>query len=208
MPIEMKTDSPKRQILHELLSNVPAFDYQKIWDSDGVFFGVDWREHDEEITKACESILKTRCLSSSYHKHDNGDFTLLIHYKNQEFVVPLTHSPEDRHITLHTLNQILMPEYEIRLLIESAGDDTLGFLPLEAKYWEQLEARYATVYEVFAKITESPNLFTQGYSYVPEPTWQELAVQDKSVAIKHYKHVYQCGLMEAKKAVEEYIEHL
>jgi hypothetical protein len=40
------------------------------------------------------------------------------------------------------LNEVLKPDYEIRLCANSLGSDTLAFLPLSAKQWMDLEDEF------------------------------------------------------------------
>ena len=55
---------------------------------------------------------------------------LFVTYGTKRVRVPLTESAEDRHITLLALNQVLSPEFEIRMLYASVGGDTGIFIPL------------------------------------------------------------------------------
>ena len=197
------------EILHRMLSNPNEFDFQEIYDSEGILFDVDWREDDVDIANYCESILNTKSLSSHYRLEEGEEVPkLFITYEGKSHEVPLIIGPEDRHITLFSLNEILKPDFEIRLLVASARDCTLGFLPLKRESWDELENKYAdSLDSCFAKIAESPILFTLGFGYTHSVTWQELAKEknEKAKAIKLYKKVNECGLMEAKKAVESFI---
>lgn len=69
--------------------------------------------------------------------------------------------PADRHITLHTLNELLKAAFEVRVCVASNGSDTLAFLPLPADDWSALERRFgAKVAKHFRRIEQRPNLFT------------------------------------------------
>lgn len=59
-----------------------------------------------------------------------------------------------------TLNEVLKPDYEIRLCKISVGSDTLEFIPLPKSLWEQLEQEYPdNVKKLFKNITPSSILF-------------------------------------------------
>lgn len=133
-------------------------------DRDSVFL-VDWREEDDAIVGYCERILKTGQLRGEIvDVDDDPGFEIYIERGPRRVKVPLVVGPEDRHITLFTLNQLLMPDYEIRVCVDSNGSDTLAFLPLSSADWSKLEARFGNVVRTrFRKIEEHPNLFTEGW---------------------------------------------
>lgn len=135
-------------------------------DKDLVFW-IDWREEDDAIPDACESILQTGSLSGELVEDDSEEgYTVYVRYGDRRVQVPLTYSEADRHITLLTLNQVLAPDYEVRFCIDSHGADTLAFVPLSCQQWAQLEQRYGEVVgRRFFKISERPNLFTDRLSF-------------------------------------------
>jgi hypothetical protein len=130
-------------------------------DQDVVFW-VDWREEDDAIVGYCEDILQTGTLAAEVLEiEEDPGFEMYLDYGDRREKVPLVGGDEDRHITIHALNQIFKPDYEIRVCIDSNGMDTLAFLPLPAADWAELEARFGDrVQARFRKIEERPNLFT------------------------------------------------
>ena len=131
-------------------------------DKTAVFW-VDWREEDEAIAGYCETILRTGALSAELVDTDDElGFALHLSYRNRRVKAPLVAGTEDRHITIHALNEILAPDYEIRVCTDSRGMDTLAFVPLAAQDWRSLEARFPEVVRRrFRKIEQRPNLFTE-----------------------------------------------
>lgn len=131
-------------------------------DDRSTCFWVDWREEDDAIARYCERILETGSLSAEFVDVDTDEGTELhIRYKGKDLKVPLTFSPQDRHITLCSLNEILHPDFEVRFFTASNGMDTLNFVPLATASWEALEKQYgAALSEHFYKILPKPNLFT------------------------------------------------
>jgi len=135
---------------------------QALFDDTETIFWVDWRHEDEGIVNDCEGVLQTGELAGELVNIDaKPGFEIYIQYKDKRLKVPLTVSGADRHITICTLNKALALEYEVRFCIDSNGSDTLAFLPLATTKWAELEERYGErVNELFYKIAEKPNLFT------------------------------------------------
>ena len=146
----------------QLLSSPSEESLQAMFDDESAVFWVDWREEDDAIPEYCEGILKTGSLSGELVEigADPG-FEIYIAYNGQRVTIPVVVGAEDRHITLHTLNQILSPDYEIRVCVDSNGSDTLAFVPLASEDWAKLESSYGTeVAKRFRRIQAKPNLFT------------------------------------------------
>src|SRR5262249_50878037 len=75
---------------------------------------------------------------------------------------PLQMDEGDRHITICTLNDMLVPKYEIRYLVFSHGSDTAGLAALAVADWQGLEkANAAAVAENFVDPRKLPNVFTE-----------------------------------------------
>lgn len=146
----------------QLMTSPSDESLQAMFDDESAIFWVDWREDDDAIPEYCESILNTGALSAECVQMDaDPGFEIYIIYKDRRIKVPLVVGPEDRHITLLTLNQVLSPKYEIRVCVDSNGSDTLAFLPLAATAWAEMESDFgAEVSKRFRRIEAKPNLFT------------------------------------------------
>lgn len=120
-------------------------------------FWVDWREEEESIVEDCASRLQLDLLTTKWI-----DDKLVIVRDKTETVVPLEQEPGDRHIALCTLNEVLAPDFEIRMLVCSHGGDTLAFCVLPSTDWEQLDKEHpeATA-ENFLRFSPKLNLFTE-----------------------------------------------
>ena len=142
--------SPSRQTIQALLN-----------DKDTVFW-VDWREEDDAIVQDCENILQTgRLKAEVVETTTGGGYEIYIQYGEKRVRVPLTYSMQDRHITLCSLNSALAPDWEIRFCLDSNDSDTLAFLPLSIRQWEELEQRYNDAVALrFYKISTNLNPFT------------------------------------------------
>jgi hypothetical protein len=135
-------------------------------------FAVDWREEDRYIVQDCESILRTGRLRAEWV----GD-ELFVTFGTKRLRAPLTESAADRHITLLTLNEALSPEFEVRMLYASVGNDTGVFVPLASDGWSTLEREACEVVSRrFHKLTTHPNTFTDLIKVPakarPRPWWR------------------------------------
>lgn len=130
-------------------------------DEESIFF-VDWREEDTAVVEYCEDILETGSLSAEDVDADNdAGFEMFIKYKERRLKVPLEIGGQDRHITLVSLNEVLAPDAEVRLCIDSSGSDTLAFLPLSSAVWRELEDEFGeAVAAKFYRLQAKPNVFT------------------------------------------------
>lgn len=183
---------------------------ERIWallrDKSYVFW-VGWKQADDTIVEACESILRTGVLTGEYVEADTvGGYRIFIRNGEQRVAIPLSYSLRDRHITLCALNNFLAPDYEIRLCLASAIGDTLAFMPLASTQWRDLEGRFPkTLDKLFYALAETPNVFTDPFP--PPATWQELAADPSSklAAIKLYQTQYRVGLSAAKQAIDTHL---
>lgn len=131
---------------------------QAMLDDEGAVFWVDWRAEDDEIVKDCEGILRTSDLAAEVVEIDEEPgVELYISYRGRRVKVPLVGGPEDREITIRTLDQLLRPDYEIRICRASDGTDSFALLPLSAADWATLETRFGDdIGRFFRKVEERP----------------------------------------------------
>ena len=126
---------------------------------------VDWRTENDEIVDDFESRLQTGTLSCHTIESDNDHgFDVVINYKGQQKQVPIeTLGTHNRQEVIVILNELLLPDYEIRFCIDSMGNDTLAFLPLACQEWKDIESQFGqdNVRKRFYPINaNSPNMFT------------------------------------------------
>lgn len=151
-----------QELITRVLEAPTAQAIQALLDDEGTVFWIDWRAEDESIVWSCEAIIKTGSLAAELIDVETEDgYEFYIRYKDRRVKVPLTFSLRDRHITLCALNAALLPDYEVRFCVDSNGSDTLGFLPLPAGEWGELEKGYGeAVKQRFYKLAARPNVFT------------------------------------------------
>lgn len=158
----MELDTMNIELIQQALrSGIPS-DIENLLNNESTVFWVDWREEDDAIVRYCEQILQTGQLDAEMIDiEDDPGFELYIVFGEKRSCVPLVIGTEDRHITLHSLNQVLSPDYEIRFFTASYGSDTLAFVPLSASDWQSLEQEFGpALQQHFMRIEAKPNLFT------------------------------------------------
>ena len=150
------------QLVFDLLAAPAEESIRRLLDDEATVFWVDWREEDDAIVDACETVLATGELAGELVETDSDEgFEVYVRYGKTRLRVPLTFSGADRHVTLLTLNEALSPDFEVRFCRDSAGSDTLAFLPLPVPLWDDLERRFGgEVGRRFARLAARPNLFT------------------------------------------------
>ena len=148
-------------LIEKLISEPTEETIELLFEDDTEVFWVDWKEDDSALTDYCESIANSKNLSSYWE----GD-KLMIKFGDASKEVPLTQSGADRHVTLMTINEILASSYEIRMVWDSDGGDTLAFTILPTEKWTNLESLYGAdqVDKAFLKLSTNLNTFTDSLS--------------------------------------------
>ena len=172
LPGSLKVTTPEKTIYDKsdkmkfltdyLISDSEDFyDYFYDDDADHIVMFVDWREYDEDIITYCERIIKSGKLSvKTLDAENERGFVTLINYKDEQFNIPYQGAGADRDTTLITLNTAIAQDYELRLLKESLGNDTLALVPLSNAQWKELELQHPEqVEEKFSKLIPGQQIF-------------------------------------------------
>jgi hypothetical protein len=157
------------QLITNVLESPTDVNIQALLDDPTTVFWIDWKQEDVSIVEACERVLQTGTLRAEMVEVDKpGGYEVSIHYGDRKGKVPLSYSVGDVHITLWALNEMLKPDYEIRLNIDSTNSDTQAFVPLAPSEWEKLESKYgAALSRHFYKIEAYPNIITEPLPVAP-----------------------------------------
>ncbi|MEZ6318322.1 MAG: hypothetical protein R3B49_06155 [Phycisphaerales bacterium] len=134
----------------------------ELLDDQDAFFLVDHRADEDMIIEACEDVIRSGRLGSEVLKADNpAGFQTRMTFGSRSLIVPPS---TDRHLAMVRLNELLAPDYEIRVCVDSLGDDTLMFAALAPAEWRGLESRFgpAAVARRFRRFGPSLNLWTGG----------------------------------------------
>jgi hypothetical protein len=145
-----------------LKNGTSGYFFDEFKDNDIVIW-VDHRDYDEDIINGMESVLQTGHLKGEMidETDDYIGFEVIIHYKGKTHKIVYAGEGSDRDTTIIYLNEVLKPDYEIRLCIDSLGGDTLAFLTLSAKQWNELEKEFGQdkIDLLFMKITKDSKMF-------------------------------------------------
>ena len=151
------------QYMKEFLKNEDRESFDNFWENSQKFVWIDWREYDEDIINYIEGAIQSGELSGKSKDVDNEmGFDIFIEWKGNEYKISYPDKEgSDRDTTIKTLNKIIQPEYEIRLFMESLGNDTLAFVPLLKNEWEELEKEFGEekVNYYFSKIDDDSKMF-------------------------------------------------
>lgn len=97
------------------------------------FFDVDWPEEDDEVVACCAAALDLELLTAEWRGDD-----LFVTFDGRSVKVRLEDDVGDRHRTICAVNDLLSPKYEVRFIVVSHGNDTLGFAALSVADWREL----------------------------------------------------------------------
>ena len=151
------------EYMREFLKNEDRESFDNFWENSQKLVWIDWREYDEDIINYIEGVIQSGELSGKSKDADNEmGFDIFIEWKGNEYKISYPDKEgSDRDTTIKTLNKIIQPEYEIRLFMESLGNDTLAFIPLLKSEWEELEKEVGEekVNYYFSKIDDESKMF-------------------------------------------------
>ena len=116
-------------------------------DNMGKFFNsraitwIDWREYDEDIISYFNGLLPQEDIVDVEIKEIKlgRGIDIILKKGNKSSPIPYEDDRTDRDITIKTLNDFISPKYQIRVFMESIGDDTLAFTVLNSDKWKELE---------------------------------------------------------------------
>ena len=108
--------------IREFFKN-PANNMEKFFNSEAITW-VDWREYDEDIISYFNGLLPQEDIVNVEIKEIKLGRGIDIILKKDN----------------KTLNEFIIPKYQIRVFMESIGDDTIAFTILNSDEWKGLES--------------------------------------------------------------------
>lgn len=151
------------EYMKEFLKNEDRESFDNFWENSQKLVWIDWREYDEDIINYIEGVIQSGELSGKSKDADNEmGFDIFIEWKGNEYKISYPNKEgSDRDTTIKTLNKIIQPEYEIRLFMESLGNDTLAFVSLLKSECEELEKEFGEekINYYFSKIDDDSKMF-------------------------------------------------
>ena len=128
---------------------------------------IDWREYDENVVKYFNKAIGNMIsVCREDNKKPYGDDIILI-YKDKSVIIPYQEKM-DRDTTIKSINEVIKDDFSIRLLVDSAEDDTLSFCVLPNEQWEMLEKEFGRnkLNRYFIKVTPKIKMFDLQYDVV------------------------------------------
>ena len=135
------------------------FELDDFAESDAVVW-IDWREYDEDVVRYFNDMMENQLEIRSIDNGRSYGDDIILQNGQKELQIPYKEEM-DRDVTIKYLNDFIQPHHEIRLFIESSGDDTLGFILLECDEWQRLENEFGekAVRRYFEPINFESNMF-------------------------------------------------
>lgn len=98
-----------------------------------------WDEYGDELEQ-WESIAQQRNLPLISAVIRDKDTTY--YYKGKNVLVPLQNERGDNTIGIHTMGNLVYPDLELRVTVDTIGNSEFAFLPLTPDEWVKLENEY------------------------------------------------------------------
>ena len=134
-------------------------DLNDLFDSEAIIW-IDWREYDEDVVNYFNDMMDEPIdIQTVSNGKPYGD-DIVLKNGNKELQIPYG-DEQDRDVTIKYFNDFVKPDYEVRWLAESLGNDTLGFTVLSGAEWANLEDEFGadTVRYYFEPINLESNMF-------------------------------------------------
>ena len=138
----------------------------QLWESNALV-EIDWREYDEDVVKYFnQAIGNMISVRMENNKKPYGNDIILI-YKDRQLKIPYQEKM-DRDTTIKSINEVIKDDFSIRLLVDSAEDDTFAFCVLPNEQWEMLEKEFGgnNLNRYFIKVTPKIKMFDLQYDVV------------------------------------------
>lgn len=151
---------------------------------------IDWREYDEDIVKYFnKAIGNTISVRREDNKKPYGDDIILI-YKDKSMIIPYQEKM-DRDTTIKSINELIKDDFSIRLLVDSAEDDTLSFCVLPNEQWEMLEKEFGKnkLNRYFIKVTPKIKMFDLQYDVVEYSRFKKMNPSTSFFTIVSYLEI-------------------
>ena len=175
------------EVINEFLNNLQSTD--DFYENDTVI-AIDWREDDEDIVKYFnKAIGNTISVRREDNKKPYGDDIILI-YKDKSMIIPYQEKM-DRDTTIKSINEVIKDDFSIRLLVDSAEDDTLSFCVLPNEQWEMLEKEFGKnkLNRYFIKVTPKIKMFDLQYDVVEYSRFKKMNPSTSFFTIVSYLEI-------------------
>ena len=152
------------EVIKVFLANPQNTD--QLWESNALV-EIDWRDYDEDVVKYFnQAIGNMISVRMENNKKPYGNDIILI-YKDRQLKIPYQEKM-DRDTTIKSINEVIKDDFSIRLLVDSAEDDTFALCVLPNEQWEMLEKEFGrnNLNRYFIKVTPKIKMFDLQYDVV------------------------------------------
>ena len=144
---------------------------------------IDWREYDEDIISYFNGLLPQEDIVDVEIKEIKlgRGIDIILKKDNKTLTIPYEDDATDRDITIKTLNDFISPKYQVRVFMESIGDDTLAFTVLNSDEWKELENSVGKkkLDFFFTPVSELNGLFNMSMKEVKKIYTEREVLRDK-----------------------------
>ena len=167
--------------IKEFLEN-PVDNMENFFNSRAITW-IDWREYDEDIISYFNGLLPQEDIVDVEIKEiklDRG-IDIILKKDNKTLTIPYEDDRTDRDITIKTLNDFISPKYQIRVFMESLGDDTLAFTVLNSDEWKDLENEFGKekLEFFFTPVSQFKGIFNMSMKEVKKIYTEREVLRDK-----------------------------
>ena len=152
------------EVIKGFLTNPQNTD--QLWESNALV-EIDWREYDEDVVKYFNKRIDNMISVRMENNKKSYGNDIILSYKDRQLKIPYQEKM-DRDTTIKSINEVIKDDFSIRLLVDSAEDDTLAFCILPNEQWEILEKEFGKteINRYFIKVTPKIKMFDLQYDVV------------------------------------------
>ena len=144
---------------------------------------IDWREYDEDIISYFNGLLPKEDIVDVEIKEIKlgRGIDIILKKDNKTLAIPYEDDATDRDITIKTLNDFISPKYQVRVFMESIGDDTLAFTVLNSDEWKELENEFGKekLEFFFTPVSQFKGIFNMSMKEVKKIYTEREVLRDK-----------------------------
>ena len=167
--------------IKEFLEN-PVDNMENFFNSRAITW-IDWREYDEDIISYFNCLLPQEDIVDVEIKEIKlgRGIDIILKKDNKTLTIPYEDDRTDRDITIKTLNDFISPKYQIRVFMESIGDDTLAFTVLNSDEWKDLENEFGKekLEFFFTPVSQFKGIFNMSMEEVMKIYTEREVLRDK-----------------------------
>ena len=160
----------------------PVDNMEKFFNSRAITW-IDWREYDEDIISYFNGLLPQEDIVDVEIKEIKlgRGIDIILKKGNKSLTIPYEDDRTDRDITIKTLNDFISPKYQIRVFMESIGDDTLAFTVLNSDEWKELENEFGKekLDFFFTPVSQFKGIFNMSMKEVRKICTEREVLKDK-----------------------------